>query len=383
MEFIYNREKSLKWNKTDVFFGRDDLLPLWVADMDISIPKELKNRFNELTLSGDFGYSYKGNEFYKAIKLWYNKRYNFDIDEKWIIAANGVVHSISLLVELFSLEDDEIIIQTPIYPPFFKKVEGLKRKVIVNPLTKYNDEYQMDFEHLEKIITAKTKLFLLCNPHNPTGRVWSKVELLKLYEIFKKNNVLIISDEIHGDLTYNVPHIPFNLISKDASNNSIILNSPAKTFNCPSLFSSYMIIENLNLRRNIKVFMERRQLQELNRFGVEAIITLYNECDYWLDELLITLESNIDYTINYFITNLPKVKIIKPQGTYLIWLDFNEYNFSQKELENILINECKIALSSGTAFGLEGLGFMRMNIGTNISLIKIALSRIFDVFSNK
>lgn len=381
MKFLNERINSIKWDKTDVFYGKKDLLPLWVADMDIKSPKELLDNLNELTKKGDFGYTFKGEDFYKSISLWYEKRYGVSIHPKKIIGAQGVVHSISMLIEIFSNIDDEIIIQSPIYPPFFKIINALKRKVVFNSLCRSNKEYSIDFYKLEKSITNKTRILLLCNPHNPTGKVFSIEELKKLEEICKKNNILIISDEIHGDLVYQKKHKPFFSISDWAKENSIILNSPAKTFNCPSLLVSYLIVGNLEYKKKIKTYMEIRHLGEINSFGLEGIKTLYNKCDYWLNELLELLEENYLFIESYLSNKLPKIEFTRPQGTYLIWLNFEKYNLPYEKLEEIFVNDCNLALSRGSDFGIEGQGFMRLNFGTSKKILKEALERIYMVFS--
>lgn len=381
MEFLNNRINSIKWNKTDIFYGKKDLLPLWVADMDIKSPKELLDNFTSFTKNGDFGYTYKGEDFYNSISLWYQKRYGVSIHPKKIIGAQGVVHSISMLIEIFSNIDDEIIVQSPIYPPFFKTIKALKRKVIFNPLERENKEYFIDFINLEKNITEKTKILLLCNPHNPTGRVFSLEELIKLEEICKKNNILIISDEIHGDLVYKKKHIPFFSISDWAKENSIVLNSPAKSFNCPSLLVSYIIVGNLEHKKRIKQYMEIRHLGEVNSFGIEGIKTLYLHCDYWLNNLLELLEENYLFIESFINNKLPMIEIIKPQGTYLVWLNFEKYNLSYEKLEEIFVNDCNLALSRGSDFGIEGQGFMRLNFATSKEVLSEALNRIFMVFS--
>lgn len=381
MEFLNNRINSIKWNKTDIFYGKKDLLPLWVADMDIKSPKELVESLSNLTKNGDFGYTFKGEGFYNSISLWYEKRYGVSIHHKKIIGAQGVVHSISMLIEIFSDIDDEIIVQSPIYPPFFKTIKALKRKVIFNSLCRNNMEYSIDFYKLEKSITNKTKILLLCNPHNPTGKVFSLEELNKLEEICKKNNILIISDEIHGDLVYAKKHIPFFSISSWAKENSIVLNSPAKTFNCPSLLVSYIIVGNLEYKKRIKNYMEIRHLGEINSFGIEGIKTLYKHCDYWLNDLLELLEENYLFIESYINNKLPKIEITRPQGTYLIWLNFEKFNLSYEKLEEIFVNDCNLALSRGSDFGTEGQGFMRLNFATSKKVLNEALDKIFMVFS--
>lgn len=381
MEFLNNRINSIKWNKTDIFYGKKDLLPLWVADMDIKSPQELLDNLSTFAKNGDFGYTFKGEDFYNSISLWYEKRYGVSIHPKKIIGAQGVVHSISMLIEIFSDTEDEIIVQSPIYPPFFKTIKALKRKVIFNPLGRDNKEYFIDFCNLEKSITRKTKILLLCNPHNPTGRVFSFEELKKLEEICQKNNILIISDEIHGDLVYKKKHIPFFSISDWAKESSIVLNSPAKSFNCPSLLVSYIIVGNLEHKKRIKQYMEIRHLSEVNSFGIEGVKTLYLHCDYWLNNLLELLEENYLFIESFINNKLPKIEITRPQGTYLIWLNFEKYNLPYEKLEEIFVNDCNLALSRGSDFGIEGQGFMRLNFATSKEILNEALNRIFMVFS--
>lgn len=370
-------EKSVKYNKTQLFFGREDLLPLWVADMDFPIGPFIEEDIKKTINNHSLGYMYKGKEYFYSIINWQKNRYNLEIEKSHIIASHGVVFSIALIISLFSKEKDKIIVQTPVYSPFFKKIKALNREVVYNPLILEENKYNMNFSQLEKVIKGG-KILIICNPHNPVGRVWTKEELENLNFICKKHGVLVVSDEIHGDMSlFDNKQISYLSIDQDA----IILNSPAKAFNLASLNHSYILVKNSSYRRKIEVELLKMSLSEVNSIGVTALISAYTKGDFWLNECKSYIEENYLFVKEFIELNIPKIKLYDFQGTYLLWLNFKEFNLEQKELMNILINDAKVALNNGSDFGVEGAGHLRLNLATNRETIKECLNRIYQVFS--
>lgn len=372
-----SKEKSVKYNKTKLFFGKEDLLPLWVADMDFPIGKNIQEDIKEAISNHSLGYMYKGKEYYDAIINWAYDKYNLQLEKENILASNGVVFSMALIIKLFSEERDKIVVQTPIYPPFFKKVKNFNRDLVLNPLIVKENRYEMNFEELDEKLKG-AKIFFLCNPHNPVGRVWTKEELEKLNTLCKKHNVLVVSDEIHADLNlFSNKHISYLNVDKD----SIVLNSPSKAFNLASLHHSYILVKNTNYRRKIEVEMTKMSLVDPNYFGIVALISAYTKENDWLIECKKYIENNYLIVKKYFEEKLPKIKLYDFEGTYLLWLNFESYNLEQDQLMDLIVNKCNIALNNGSDFGVEGLGHLRLNLATNKKTILEALDRIYQVFS--
>ncbi len=372
------KEKSLKYNKTRSFFGKENLIPLWVADMDFPIGTFIQQDIINSISNHSLGYMYKGKEYYNAIINWQKKRFNLDLDKSNILSSNGVVFSMALIIRLFSKENDKIIVQSPIYPPFFKKVKMLDRQLVLNPLIIEENKYVMDYEQLEEQL-KDAKLFFLCNPHNPVGRVWTRTELERLNNLCKKYNVLVVSDEIHSDLNL-FGNVQTSYLTID--NDAIVLNAPSKSFNIASLNHSYILVKNNYYRRKIDAELIKMSLKESNYIGVTSLISAYTKGETWLDECKKYIENNYYFVRNFIEENLPKIKLYKFEGTYLLWLNFSLFNLEQKELMSIIVDKCNIALNNGSDFGVEGNGHLRMNLATNKETLKEALERIYQVFSS-
>lgn len=368
---------SVKWSEMDINFGSNDLLPMWVADMDFKVApailESLKNRLEQ----GIYGYTTRPESYNDAIKGWLEKRFQWSINKNWLLFSPGVIPTISLAIDSLTKEGDKIMIQQPVYSPFSSVVRNNDRELVVSPLKKLeNGDYVMDYENIENNI-KNVKMFLLCNPHNPVGRVWSKEELEKLGQICLKHSVIVISDEIHSDIIFkNHKHTPFASISDELSNITIICMSPSKTFNIAGLQCSYSITSNEEYLYALNKAFTRIDIKRNNAFSLVATEAAYKNCENWLNQLLIYLESNADFVVDYINKNIPEVSVKKPEGTYLMWLDFSKLNKTDLEIKKALLNIGKVALNYGPSFGIGGEGFHRLNIACPRLMLRDALSRI-------
>lgn len=359
-------------------FGREDIIPLWVADMDFKSPPAITRALMKRVEHGVFGYTVQSEDYFNSIINWLNKRYNWIVSKEDINYLPGVVKGFSIAIEVFTEVGDNIIIQPPVYHPFRLMTKALNRKVVNNPLILENGQYRMDFDGLRKIVSEKNcKMLILCNPHNPGGRVWSEEELKELSEICFENEILVVSDEIHSDLALpGFIHTPFAKVSAEAENNSITLMAPSKTFNIAGIVSSYAVISNKEIRDKYHSFVKKRGLDEGNLFAYTATVSAYNECDVWLDEMLNYVQSNVDFVDSYLKNNIPEIKAILPEASFLIWLDCRSLNLSQNELVKLFVDKAGLALNDGSIFGPGGEGFMRLNVGSPKSILEKALSNL-------
>ena len=369
-----------KYDGLKKYFGYKDLNPLWVADMDFKTPSFINDEIIKAASNSLYGYSIDTPELYDTIVNWQKNEHNWEIKQQDIFMINGVVPAYSACIEAFSEENDEVIVQTPIYPPLFKCVTANNRKVVVNELKKdENGYYTMDLEDLESKITPKTKILALCSPHNPVGRVWSKNELEKLANICIKHNIIIVSDEIHSDITFK-KFTPLASISKEIANQTITLNSAGKTFNIAGLNSAYAISKNQDLLNKFKKIAQKREIQSINFFGYIATKAAYDNGALFVEELKKYLLSNIEFTKNYFEKNDIKINFFQPEATYLLWLDFSKYNLSHNEIKNILLTKSKIALNDGVSFGSNGNKYFRLNVALSQNALEIALNQLSKEF---
>lgn len=371
---------SMKWDECFLQeqFGRGDLLPLWVADMDFKCPQAVIDAMMKRVEHGIFGYSFRDDSYYEAVINWYKKRHDWEIHKEWIVFTPGVVPALNYLVQAFCSPKDKVIIQDPVYYPFRKAILDNGCKVVYNSLKMENGYYTMDFDDLkEKVKDPAVKFLILCSPHNPVGRVWTKEELIRLGEICIENNVIVVADEIHSDLILKGhKHIPFANISEEFAKNAIICTAPSKTFNLAGLQMSNMIIPNEKLRESFKKVLTRNHIELSNPFGIVALMAAYKEGEPWLEDVLDYLESNVDFIEGFVNEKMDQVKFIRPQGTYLGWLDFREITKNKKELDHILINKAKVALDGGYWFGKGGEGFARINFACSQKTLEKALNRI-------
>ncbi len=378
---IINRKDTdcVKYDALNNYFGHDDLQPLWVADMDFKTPDVVNEAIIKRAQHGIYGYAKASTKTFNLVKQWMEKRHNWEIETSWITFINGVVPAYSAALEAFSNEGDEIIVQTPVYFPLFNSVKANKRKLITNPLKEKNGYYTMDLEDLKSKITSKTKIMVLCSPHNPVGRVWDKEELEALANICLKNNLMIISDEIHADLVFK-KFTSIASISEKISNITLTLNSAGKTFNVAGLNCAYAISQNQDILKTFEKEIKKREIHSINVFGYTALESAYESGEAWLEELLVYLKNNITFTKDYLKNNNSKIDFFEPEATYLLWLNFKNYSISHDKVKQKLLEESKIALNDGRAFGAEGKGFFRLNYALPQKNLEKALSRIVTFF---
>lgn len=368
---------SIKWNIPKMEYGQDDILPMWVADMDFKVADEILEALKEPIDHGVIGYNLIPDSFYESIIDWLYDKYKWKVEKEWISFIPGIVPGISVATNEFTEENDEMLIQPPVYHPFYRVAENNNRKIVENPLKVNGEKYEMDFQDMKDKITKETKLAILCSPHNPVGRVWTKEELEEFSKICIENDILIVSDEIHSDLIYKgYRHTPTAAISEEIAMNTITFMAPSKTFNIPGLFASVAIIPNKNIRDKFNNKLGQIELTHANTFSVAGFTAAYNHGKQWLEEAMEYMEENADYAVEYINENIKGVKTYKPEGTYLLWLDFNELGKTPEEINDLLIYKGKVMLNNGEMFGLGGEGFFRLNIGCPRETLEEGLNRI-------
>jgi len=355
---------SMKWDSARRRVGVSDVLPMWVADMDFMAPKPVIDALGQRVEHGVYGYAEKPESYYEAVISWQKKRFNWDIKKDWIVFTPGVVTALCMAIQTFTLPGDKVIIQPPVYYPFFEIIQDNNRTVLNNPLKIEDNRYVMDLGHLENVIDEKTKVMILCSPHNPAGRVWSKKELAEVSQFCQKNSIILLSDEIHADLTMKGhQHIPTATLSRETDNFVITCNAPTKTFNLAGLEVAYAIIPDEKLRHLFKKTLRQTGLMLSNMFGIVALEAAYNHGEEWLAQLLDYLQGNFEFVLAFIKDNMPRVNVFPLEGTYLVWLDFRSYNLTDKILKDVLLHEAKVWLVDGPRFGPGGEGFQRLNIG--------------------
>lgn len=379
---IINREntRALKLEYRERLFGSGDVVPLWVADMDFAAPPAVRAALSNRMEHPIFGYTNRPDAFFKSIMGWLKRRFDWEVDQSWIEFSPGVVPNLGLAVQAFTQPGEGVIIQPPVYPPFFGVVKDFSREVVENPLVETENGYEIDFEHFEKVCAVpENKLFLLCHPHNPVGRVWTPEELKRMGDICIRNHVTIISDEIHGDLVlFGHQHRPLATISPEIASITVTCMAPSKTFNLAGLSTSYMIASNPELLKAMRGLVLGYHLHMGNTFGALALEAAYNESEDWLEELKVYLEGNYNLVSEYLEKYLPEVKIPRLEATYLLWMDFRAWGMNQNELKSFMAQKAGLGLNDGNTFGREGRGFMRMNLASPRSVIAEAMQRIVD-----
>jgi len=369
---------SIKYDKIPYIFGRDDLQPLWVADMDFATPDFILNEIKQRLEHPVLGYAMRKPAFFESYKSWAKKRYNWEVESQWLTFSPGVVAALGLSILALTGENDKIIIQPPVYHPFFDVIKGNNRQLVENPLKKdVNGKFVMDFEHLENIIDKDTKMIILANPHNPGGRVWRKDELEKLTRIAIEKDLIILSDDIHADFVYKpYQYTPIASISKEAADRTITITSPSKSFNIAGLSTSIVIISNPDLYQKYKKKLLDMHLFLGNIFGNIAFQAAYEKGEEWLEQLLVYLQNNRDFVMEYIQKNIPNIKPVQPEGTFLMWLDFSGTGLSHEAIKDKLINEAKLALNDGTMFGGDSKKYFRLNFATPRKNLETALKKL-------
>ncbi len=358
-------------------FGEKDLWPSWVADMDFKASPQIIDALSQRLDHGIFGYESSRNVLPKAVSSWYKNRYNWFFNESEILFTPRTLNSLATMINLFSVEGEGVIVQPPVFYDFKIIVRANKRRLVKNPLILEQGKYQMDFDNLEKMTAdPDNKLLILCNPHNPIGRVWSKQDLSTLSEICATNGVFIIADEIHGDITYASKYTPLASVSKNAAMNSATCISPIKSFNLAGVANSMIVIPNEEKRKRCKDWYNRMEVNKNNVFCNAAMQAAYTRGEPWLEQVLEYLKDNIEALRSFLQHKIPLVKLIEPEGTYLIWLDFRKLGFNPKQLESFLVHEARIASNPGQWFGREGAGFARINIACPRSVLVTGLKQL-------
>lgn len=379
---IINRygTNSCKWDEAREKCGKD-VLQLAVADMDFKSPTEIIEKMKEIVEHGVFGYTMLPNSYYDSIISWYLKRYNSKIEKDWILYSPRVGIGISLIIQKLTEIGDGIILHTPEYPTLREVILKNNRKLISLPMILKDGKYNINIESLEKLIDKNTKMFIICNPHNPTGRVFTYDELLEIVNFCKKHNIIIVSDEIHGDLVFKkYKHIPI-IEMPEAKEISIICSSITKTFNVPGVITSNLIIPNEKIRNEVKEILDVSVIHNPNIFAASITEIAYDKCEYWLDNVMEYVENNKEYLKKYINENIQKLKVIDSEGTYLIWICYKQLNINEKEFNELLISKANVNVYMGSHFGKSGEGFIRVNLATpkeNIVKFLINLKKILE-----
>lgn len=378
-----NHTNCLKYDFKTERGMEEDVLPLWVADMDFQTLPEIRSRLQEVVSHGIFGYSDGKEDYFAAVQGWYARHFGWEIKKEWLIKTPGVVYAIAAAVAAYTNEGDAVLIQQPVYYPFGQMIRENKRKLVNNPLQQRDGHYEIDFEDFEqKIVEHHVKLFLLCSPHNPVGRVFEEWELKKLGDICIRHHVIVLSDEIHSDFTYpGHTHHVFASLGEVYADQCVICTAPSKTFNLAGLQISNILIPNEKLRHAFESAVTRTGYSQAGIMGLVATQAAYEHGDEWVAELKAYLYENLNFVREYLKENLPQIRLIEPEGTYLLWLDFGGLGLTEKELEELVVKKAKLWLDRGAVFGAEGRGFERINIACPRSTLKQALDQLKNAIS--
>ena len=357
-------------------WGRTDLLPMWVADMDFKTPPFIVEVMKKRMECEVFGYTARPESWYEAIISWQARRHQWTITKEMISFVPGVVPALAMAVQAFTERGEKVMIQQPVYNPFAQVIRNNHRELVNCPLELKDGQYHINFEVFEEKIKG-CKLFLFCHPHNPGGRVWTREELQKVATICAQNNVIVVADEIHADLTLPpYQHIPFATVSEEAAQNSVVFASPSKAFNMAGLATSYAVIANPTLRRRFESYVEGNELAAGNVFAFNTVVAAYNKGEEWLQQMLIYVQGNVDEVIHYIEKYIPQLKVIVPQASYLVFIDFSALQLSQKEIVALCTDKAHLALNDGAIYGEEGKGYMRINLACPRSVVKQALIQL-------
>lgn len=354
-------------------YGRSDLLPLWVADMDWETPSFITDALKARLEHSLFGYTVEPKEYWQTVQRWIEDHHQWHVEREWLTYIPGIVKGIGMVINFFLEEDAKVIVQPPIYHPFFLTPRGNHREVVWNPLK----GYEMDFDNLEQVCDKKCCLLILSNPHNPAGIVWDKETLQRLAHFAKEHNLLVISDEIHADMAlWGNRHIPFASVSDEAAEVSITFGAPTKTFNMAGIVSSWAIIPNPQLRTPFYRWLTANEWNEPHLFAPIATLAALQQGEEWRQQMLRYVEGNIDFLIDYCQQHLPQIKPLRPQASFLVWLDCRDLGLNHQELVDLFVNQAHLALNDGEMFGPGGAGFMRLNVGTQRRVLQEALERL-------
>lgn len=390
MKYDFNRipdwkgAHSVKWGRRKSFFGKEDVLPLWIADLDFETARPIAESLEERASHPDYGYTGRPPAFYEAIVNWMRQQHDWPIKKQWIKATPRISPALSLAVRAFSHPGEKVIVQPPVYHPFYEIIETNGRQLVFNHLKLEEGCYQMDFDALaSQLQDPSASIFLLCHPHNPVGRVWTRKELTKLGNLCIKHDVLVIADEIHADVVYEgYKHTPFASISDEFAQNSVTCNSPSKTFNLSGLNIGYVIIPDERKRKRFYQMVQKSGLHMLNLFGIEALIAAYTQGREWYEQLIDYLGKNREFLLHFVKENLPGVQLHPPEGTFLGWLNFKKLGLEPTDLREFLVQKAGVGLVDGRKFNPGGDGFQRLNFGCPRKLLKKALRNIKKAVEN-
>ena len=374
---------DLKHEVLEERYGRGDLLPLWVADMDFETPQFITEALRRRLDHSLFGYTVEPKELWPTVIQWIKDHHQWDVRQEWLSYIPGIVKGIGMVVNVFVKEDEKVIIQPPVYHPFRLTPEGNNREVVYNPLRENADgTYSMDFDNLEQVADEKCRLLILSNPHNPAGIVWDKETLARLAEFCFDRNIIVISDEIHCDMAlWGNKHVPFATASKKAAQCSITFGAPSKTFNIAGIVSSYSIVPNDSIRQKFYSWLAANELNEAPLFSPIATIAAFKNGEEWRKEMLHYVEENIKFVEDFCHEKMPQIKPLRPQASFLVWLDCRALKLDHDALVDLFVNKARLALNDGEMFGQGGQGFMRMNVGTPRPILKQALEQLHEALN--
>ena len=367
----------IKYDRREETFGVKDIIPMWVADMDFNTPDFVVESLQKRLEHQIYGYSFRSSEYFQSMISWIKTRHNWTVEKEWISFSPGIVPALNFCTLAFTQPGDSIIVQPPVYFPFFSAAESHGRNLIYNRLTESEGKWNMDYNSLIAGIDSKTKMIIISNPHNPVGRVWTPEELTRLADICLKQNIVIISDEIHCDLILpGFTHTPMASLSEEIAENTVTLIAPSKTFNIAGLSTSSVIIQNPVLRKSFNRIVENLHIGNGNIFGNMASIAAYSHGHEWLDSLLDYIDNNVEFVKNYCSKMIPEIIPVQPEATYMIWLDCRKLGMSGKDLQNFFVTKAGVGMNEGSTFGPGGEGFMRMNLGATHQTVMRAMEQI-------
>lgn len=374
---------DLKHEVLEERYGRADLLPLWVADMDFETPSFITEALRKRLEHSLFGYTVEPKDYWQTVQKWIKDHHQWDVKREWLSYIPGIVKGIGMVVNVFTKPDEKVIIQPPVYHPFRLTPQGNGREVVYNPLKENADgTYSMDFDNLAEVADDKCKVLILSNPHNPAGIVWSKETLARLADFCFDHNILVISDEIHCDMAlWGNKHVPFATASEKAAQCSITFGAPSKTFNIAGIVSSYSIIPNDEIRNKFYTWLAANELNEAPMFSPIATIAAFKNGEEWRKDMLHYIEDNIMFVEKYCKEYLPQIKPLRPEASFLVWLDCRQLGLNHEQLVDLFVNKAHLALNDGEMFGKGGEGFMRMNVGTPRAILKKALDQLKEALA--
>lgn len=383
-DVVVNRRNTNcgRWDTMDKKYGKSDMIHLGVADMDFKAPEEIRNALHDVLDMGVLGYTDLSDKFFISIQRWYKKQYNMDIPREWIVFCPRINIASSISVETYTEKGDGVIMHTPAYGPLQNAILKNGRRMLASPLKKNGERFEMDFEYMESLVDEHTKMMIMCNPHNPTGRAWTKEELVQAADFCKKHDLILFTDEIHGDLMKaGVKHQTALSVSEDINDRLILASSPTKTFNIPGVIVSYMIIPNEKLRNIIEADIDRIGMHNPTIFAVTAVEKAYTECDDWYEAVKKYIDDNETFT-REFCGAFSEFHIYPREGTYLLWFDYKKTGLNEQQMEEWFLEKANVSVYMGSVFGEAGNGYIRLNIASPRSMLEEAYNRMLKVWKD-